>query len=69
MRWNLERRDVVSFAAIVVIAEVVFVVGDRGPAAYALGLLFPVAMLLGINAIVGATRRANPEDADDDRNR
>jgi hypothetical protein len=58
MNWYLSRRDLITFLAIIVIAETVFVLGDRGPVAYAIGLLFPLGVLLAINVIVGAATRS-----------
>lgn len=58
MSWHLSRRDLITFLVIVVIAEIVFILGDRGPVAYAIGLLFPLGVLLVINVIVGAAARS-----------
>lgn len=59
MNWHLSRRDLITFLAIIVIAETVFVLGDRGPVAYAIGLLFPLGVLMAINVIVGAAARSH----------
>jgi hypothetical protein len=62
MKWHLSRRDVVTFALIIVGCEAVFLLGRQGPFAYAIGLLMPLAILFLINLIVGATRSANDSD-------
>ena len=58
MSWHLSRRDLVAFLAIVVTAEILFILGGQGPVAYAIGLLFPLGVLLAITAIVGPTSRS-----------
>ena len=62
MSWHLSRRDLVAFLAIIAIAEIVFVLGESGPVAYAIGLLFPLGVLLAINVIVGATARGRENE-------
>jgi len=62
MKWHLSRRDIFWFIAIVCVAEALFILGDQGVAAYAIGLLFPLAVLLAINAIVGASARSGKQD-------
>jgi hypothetical protein len=70
MRWHLGRRELIVFGVVVVVSEAVFIIGRQGPFAYALGVLYPVAMLLAINLIVGATagrretEKPNAEDAE-----
>ena len=56
MRWHLGRREPIVFAAIILFLELIYLVGDSGPLWLALGVVGPVAVLLGINLIVGARR-------------
>jgi hypothetical protein len=66
MTCRLRRRELVVFAAIVIFLETIYILGDSGPFWLVLGFVGPLAVLIGINLLLGLTRsrrrEATPRD-------
>jgi ABC-type multidrug transport system permease subunit len=56
MSWHLGRRELVVFAVIIIVLEIIYIIGNSGPFWLILGFVGPLAILFGINLIVGLTR-------------